>query len=135
MANGEGAEGRTPLPEAPGSDAERNRQIGEIIRDARLAQRRTTVESARVLGTSRGRLRDLELGRSALSALELERVVVFLGIPLSRLLPALGSAVGPAHAPGEPGDPRGDSNRLVLEARTGDTVRVIIDVRVQPEPS
>lgn len=62
----------------------RTRKLGVLIRDARLAKRRTVPECARALGVSSGIFRAYEEGRRAPSLPELEIFSYFTGLPISR---------------------------------------------------
>lgn len=61
----------------------RSKKLGVLIRDARLAARRTTRECAEAMGISRALLVAYEEGRRAPSLPELEALVYYLRLPLS----------------------------------------------------
>lgn len=61
----------------------RTKKLGVLIRDARLAARRTPQETADAMGISRGILKAYEEGRRAPSLPELEVLVYFLKLPIS----------------------------------------------------
>lgn len=60
----------------------RTRKLGVLIRDARLAARRTLGECARAIGVTPGTLRAWEEGRRAPSLPELEVLAYFLDLPI-----------------------------------------------------
>ena len=60
----------------------RTKKLGVLIRDARLAARRSPEECARAMGVSRGMLRAYEEGRRAPSLPELESLAYFLKLPM-----------------------------------------------------
>ena len=61
----------------------RTKKLGVLIRDARLAARRTPQETAEAMGISRGILKAYEEGRRAPSLPELEVLVYYLKLPIS----------------------------------------------------
>lgn len=61
----------------------RKKKLGILIRDARLAARRTTKECATALNVSNGAFVAYEEGRKAPSLPELETLVYFLELPLN----------------------------------------------------
>lgn len=61
----------------------RSKKLGVLIRDARLAARRTTKECAEAMGISRALLLAYEEGRRAPSLPELEVLVYYLRLPLT----------------------------------------------------
>jgi transcriptional regulator with XRE-family HTH domain len=61
----------------------RTKKLGVLIRDARLAARRTPQETADAMGISRATLKSYEEGRRAPSLPELEVLVYFLKLPIS----------------------------------------------------
>src|SRR5215510_13962843 len=60
----------------------RTKKIGVLIRDARLAARRTVPECARAISITPGLFRAYEDGRKAPSLPELETLVYFLDLPI-----------------------------------------------------
>lgn len=60
----------------------RTKKIGVLIRDARLAARRTVPECAQAIGITPGLFRTYEDGRRAPSLPELETLVYFLDLPI-----------------------------------------------------
>lgn len=61
----------------------RKKKLGILIRDARLAARRTTRECAAVLNVSNAAFIAIEEGRKALSLPELETLVYYLDLPIN----------------------------------------------------
>lgn len=60
----------------------RNKILGVLIRDARNASGKTQDECAEFLGTSSGRVSDIEHGERPISLPELEALAFFLEVPL-----------------------------------------------------
>lgn len=60
----------------------RTKKLGVLIRDARLAARRSVPECARAIGIKPGTLRAYEDGRKAPSLPELEALVFYLNLPI-----------------------------------------------------
>lgn len=61
----------------------RTKKLGVLIRDARLAARRSPQETANAMGISRGILKAYEEGRRAPSLPELEVLVYYLKLPIN----------------------------------------------------
>lgn len=57
---------------------QRNRQIGAVLMQARLQQKRTVTECAALLGTSRRRYSAMERGEIAISLVEMEILIEYL---------------------------------------------------------
>lgn len=62
----------------------RTKKLGLLIRDARMAERRTLKECADAVGVKPGLFRAYEEGRRAPSLPELETLVYYLKLPISR---------------------------------------------------
>jgi transcriptional regulator with XRE-family HTH domain len=60
----------------------RTRKLGVLIRDARLAKRKTLPEAAQAIGVTSGIFRAYEEGRRAPSLPEMEILTFFLGLPI-----------------------------------------------------
>jgi len=60
----------------------RTKKLGVLIRDARLAARRTIDECAKAIGVTKGLFRAYEEGRRAPSLPELETLVYYLHLPI-----------------------------------------------------
>ncbi len=60
---------------------ERNRQIGQILREARLEKDISISTCAKLLKTSRRRYIAMEQGETIIGAAELERLAAFMDIP------------------------------------------------------
>ena len=65
--------------------AQRNREIGTLLADARQQQQRSVSECAALLGTSRRRYRAIERGEIEVEAAELELLVGYLDVPLQAM--------------------------------------------------
>jgi transcriptional regulator with XRE-family HTH domain len=59
---------------------ERNREIGQILQEARERQRLTVSECANFIATSRRRYTAMERGEATIGAAELEALMDFLGL-------------------------------------------------------
>jgi transcriptional regulator with XRE-family HTH domain len=116
----------------------RDREIGRILTDARLLQRRIQRDCARAAGVSRGQYQSIEKGLASLTVGQLERLMQFLDLPLHELLRPL------AHVPVRSSETessgssmaaaREGSTRVAVRARPGESVQVVLDVHVQPVP-
>ncbi|MGE5250501.1 MAG: helix-turn-helix domain-containing protein [Bacteroidota bacterium] len=80
----------------------RTKKLGVLIRDARLAARRTTKECAQAMGISRALFIAYEEGRRAPSLPELEALVYYLRLPLDHFWGDKTLSDNPS--PGEPLD-------------------------------
>lgn len=82
----------------------RTKKLGVLIRDARLAARRSPDECARAMGVTRGMLRAYEEGIRAPSLPELETLAYFLSLPIEHFWgkAAVSDAVAPPEVPGLP---------------------------------
>src|SRR5262249_2477349 len=60
----------------------RTKKLGVLIRDARLAARRTPIECAKAIGVTKGLFRSYEEGRRAPSLPEIETLVYYLKLPI-----------------------------------------------------
>lgn len=76
-----------------GSESETLREIGEILRDARLAAAMTQEEVADLAGLSRPRYRDIEKGTAAARATTLVNVARALGLDMMLVPGAMVPAV------------------------------------------
>jgi transcriptional regulator with XRE-family HTH domain len=68
--------------DTPSPIALRTKKLGVLIRDARLAARRSPDECARAIGVTRGTLKAYEEGHRAPSLPELETLAYFLDLPM-----------------------------------------------------
>ena len=59
----------------------RSVEIGRMLRNARTSRNVSISECAALIGTGRPRYRDIEIGESYISAVELEVLMEHLGIP------------------------------------------------------
>src|SRR5574340_438828 len=80
----------------------RTKKLGVLIRDARLASRRSPDECARAMGATRGLLRAYEEGRRAPSLPELEALAYFFGLPIEHFWGKSAVSDGPTQP--EPAD-------------------------------
>jgi transcriptional regulator with XRE-family HTH domain len=64
---------------------QRNTEIGIVLAEARLSQRRSVRECAALLGTSRRRYGAIEQGAVGISMSELEVLMRFLEVPAEKL--------------------------------------------------
>ncbi len=71
--------------------AERNREIGTLLADARQQQQRSVSECAALLGTSRRRYRAIERGDIGVEVAELELLMGYLDVPLQAIWKEWGS--------------------------------------------
>ena len=74
---------------------QRNRQIGAVLMQARLHQKRTVTECAAVLGTSRRRYTAMERGEVAISIVEMEVLIEYLHLPGLPVAPKLLASSAP----------------------------------------
>lgn len=79
------ARSRSIVATKPDQLAQRNREIGTLLADARQQQRRSVSECAALLGTSRRRYRAIERGDIGVEAAELELLVAYLDVPLQAI--------------------------------------------------
>lgn len=68
---------------------QRNRQIGSMLMQARLHQKRTVTECAALLGTSRRRYSAMERGEVPISIVEMEILIEYLHLPELPAVPKL----------------------------------------------
>src|SRR5512143_2169093 len=80
----------------------RTKKLGVLIRDARLAARRTTKECADAMGISRALFIAYDEGRRAPSLPELEALVYYLRLPLNHFWGH--TAISSSPSPAEPLD-------------------------------
>jgi len=80
----------------------REKKLGLLIRDARMAERRSMKECADAIGVKPGIFRAYEEGRRAPSLPELEALVYFLKLPITRFWE--NQTISDAPAPMEAGD-------------------------------
>lgn len=73
----------------------RTKKLGVLIRDARLASRRSPEECARAMGVTRGLLRAYEEGLRAPSLPELEALAFFLSLPMEHFWGKVAVSDGP----------------------------------------
>ncbi|MBF6611708.1 MAG: helix-turn-helix transcriptional regulator [Chloroflexi bacterium] len=114
-----------PEPEPrkyPQSFQDRDRELGEILRQAREEAGRSISECAAKLSISRKRYGKLEKGYAPIYAAELEALVRFLGISPSQVFPQ--------DMPGGKGKPA----PVIISALPGESVQIVVNVaRHNPE--
>ena len=88
--------------ERPSQVALRTKKLGVLIRDARLAARRSPEECAKALGITKGALRRYEEGERAPSLPEVEILAYFLKVPIDHFWAQ--SSLSEAASPAEPPD-------------------------------
>jgi DNA-binding XRE family transcriptional regulator len=64
---------------------QRNREIGDILAEARRRHHRSVTECANAVGTSRRRYNAIEQGEAAINAGELELMVRYLEVPAEEI--------------------------------------------------
>jgi|SRR5579859_102216 len=94
---------------------QRNQEIGTLLAEARQRQHRSVSECASLLETSRRRYRAIEHGEAAVSAAELEILMGYLDLP--------------AHAVWSDVSPSGETRQVVVHARPGETVQLVVAVQ------
>lgn len=67
---------------------ERDREIGQILRGARMAHGQSITRCASAIETSRRRYMDMEAGKAPIGIAELEVLMQLLAIPVERIWPA-----------------------------------------------
>ena len=93
----------------------RNMELGRMLQDARTSRNVTISECASLLGTGRSRYRNIESGEAYVSAVELELLQEFLGIPVEATWSA-----------GKGGERR--IHRLPVSVSPDETIYLIVDV-------
>jgi transcriptional regulator with XRE-family HTH domain len=93
----------------------RNQEIGSILAQARKLQHRSVTECAAFLATSRRRYSAIERGDAAVSAAELELLMVYLEIPTQALWKREHSQAGVQH--------------VLVQALPGKTLQVVVEVQ------
>ncbi len=94
---------------------ERNIEIGRMLQSARMSRNATISECAALIGTGRARYRNIESGEAYVSAVELELLQEFLGIPVE-------ATWSTAHE----GQRR--THRLPVSVSPDDTIYLIVEV-------
>ncbi len=101
---------------------ERSREIGIALERARRRQKKSIRQCAEFLGISRRRYTEIEKGTAFIAAVELEDLVLFLGVPPHEVWPA---SLLEEH-----------TRRVLVEAQPGDSVQVIVNIAtVEDKPS
>jgi transcriptional regulator with XRE-family HTH domain len=94
---------------------ERNRVIGQIIREARNQKSISVTTCAKLIGTSRRRYIAMEQGETMIGIAELEILMSFLGVPTSKIWSGKNLKSVP--------------HQVKLEAVPGETMHIIVDVQ------
>lgn len=94
---------------------ERNREIGRMLREARKKKDAPITTCAQLIHTSRRRYMDIETGQAFISAVELEVLMKFLGIPIQGFW--YGEDALLMRKP------------VIVEAIPGEKMHIIVDVR------
>jgi hypothetical protein len=119
--NGEarGKDGDGEGPALPAEDLHtRNMEIGKVLLRARLRANKSMKECAEAIGSSRQRYAGFESGKVFIGAVELEALMRLLQVPPHEVWPA---------------DLLGDARDIVVQAKPGETVRVVINVASNTE--
>lgn len=91
---------------------ERNQEIGRALEKARKRSKKSIRACAEVLGTSWRRYRELERGTVFVTAVELEALVAFLGVPAHEVWPIELISAG--------------TRRVVVNIDEGESVQVVV---------
>ncbi len=95
---------------------QRSIEIGRMLQDARTSRNVTISECATLIGTGRARYRNIESGEAYISAVELELLQEFLGMPVD--------ATWATNREGE----RRTIHRLPVSVSPEDTIYLVVDV-------
>lgn len=101
--------------DSPSNFAERHRQIGAILAQAREREQRTVTECATVAATTRRRYSLIERGEAVVGAAELEALMRFLNVSAHDLWPDLAPATAP--------------RQVVVQAQPGEWVQFVVQVQ------
>jgi transcriptional regulator with XRE-family HTH domain len=93
----------------------RNREIGQILQEARTQKNIPLSTCAELVGTSRRRYMAMEQGEATIGAAELEVLIDFFNIPVHKIWP--GKDTGAA------------ARQITLEALPGEKLQIVVDVR------
>jgi transcriptional regulator with XRE-family HTH domain len=94
---------------------ERNKEIGQIIREARNQKNISVTTCAKLIGTSRRRYIAMEQGEAVIGIAELEILMSFLGVPTNKIWSGNNLKSVP--------------HQIKLEAVPGETMHIIVDVQ------
>lgn len=94
---------------------ERNREIGQILREARKQKNIPITTCAKLVGTSRRRYIAMEQGEAVIGVAELEILMSFLGVPTNKIWSGKDLKTVP--------------HQVKLEAVPGETMHIIVDVQ------
>ncbi len=94
---------------------ERNREIGRVLREARMYKSITVTICANLIGTSRRRYVAMEKGEAMIGVAELEVLIDFLSVPVYKIWQT------------ENNDERPD--QVVIPFTPGRPVQIVFDIR------
>jgi transcriptional regulator with XRE-family HTH domain len=116
----------------------RNREIGEVIAEARRRKQRSVTECAGILATSRRRYNAIERGEVPVNVVELETLARYLEVPLAEMWREISEGpdrqvaveftAGLRYA-NEPRVSEGGERQVVVEVRSGEQVKVILQLK------
>ncbi|WP_161569236.1 helix-turn-helix domain-containing protein [Candidatus Oscillochloris fontis] len=99
----------------PSNFAERHRQIGAILAQARQREQRTITECAEIAATTRRRYTLIERGEAVVGAAELEALMRFLNVPAHHIWPDLALPTAP--------------RQVIVQAQPGECVQFVVQVQ------
>ncbi len=94
---------------------ERNREIGQILQEARTQKNIPLSTCAELVGTSRRRYMAMEQGEATIGAAELEVLMEFFNVPVHKIR--------------HDKDTVAVARQITLEALPGEKLQIIVDVR------
>jgi len=94
---------------------ERNKEIGQILLEARTERDISVTTCAKLIGTSRRRYNAMEQGEAMIGVAELEILMTFLEVPASKIWSTVDSLAS--------------SRKISLQAIPGETVHIVVGVR------
>ncbi len=101
--------------DSPSRFAERHRQIGAIVAEARQRERRTVTECATIAATTRPRYTLVERGEAVVGAAELEALMRFLNVSAHDIWPDLA--------------PSSATRQVVVQAQPGESVQFVVQAQ------
>ncbi len=96
---------------------ERNREIGQILQEARTQKNIPLSTCAELVGTSRRRYMAMEQGEATIGAAELEVLMEFFNVPVHKIW----------HGKNIVAVPR----QILHEALSGETLQIVVDAQKQ----
>ncbi len=100
---------------------ERNREIGEVLRETRLERNVPLAACANLVGTSRRRYMAMEQGETTIGLAELEVLMAFLQVPVQKIWHDRDTLIVP--------------RQVVVEALPGERLQIVVDIRNAVTPS